>query len=185
MFYSLKGKVTFKGTNYIVIDVRDIGYQVYVSHINDYEIGQEVFVFTHHIIREDDQFLIGFLERLEKDMFLSLIGVKGLGPKTAINALSATTPEMLAKAIASNNISYLKKLPGIGAKAAAQIILDLKGQITGTGEKGDPDRYEDVKQALKQLGFKNTVIDKVLSEINEENATMEQILAIALKKLRK
>ena len=94
-----------------------------------------------------------------------------------------TSPEMLMKAISSNNITYLKRLPGIGAKAASQIILDLKGQLTG--EKGNPDQYEDVKQALKQLGFKNSQIENVLVQINEENATNEQILAIALKKLRK
>lgn len=183
MFYSLNGKITFKGENYVVVDVRDVGYQVFVSHSSDYEVGQEIFLFTHYVVREDDQFLIGFSSRLEKDAFESLINVKGLGPKTAINALSATTPEMLMKAIASNNVTYLKRLPGIGAKAAAQIILDLKGQITG--EKGDPNRYEDVISALKQLGFKNAQIDRVLSDINEENATMEEILAIALKKLRK
>lgn len=183
MFYFLKGTVAFKENSSIVIDVRDIGYKVLVSHIDDYEIGQEVFVFTHQVIREDDQYLVGFPSLLEKEIFLSLIGVKGLGPKTAIGALGATTPEMINRAIASNNIAYLKKLPGIGAKAAAQIILDLKGQLTG--EEGNPEQYEDVKLALKQLGFKNASIDRVLAEINEENATMEQILAIALKKLRK
>lgn len=183
MYYSLNGKVSFIGDNFIVLEVNGVGYQVFVSHVEDYILGQEKFIFTHHIVREDDQYLIGFSSRLEKDAFLSLLDVKGLGPKTAINALSATTPEMLNKAIASNNIAYLKKLPGIGAKAAAQIILDLKGQITG--EKGDPGRYEDVKKALQQLGFKSAAIDRVLAEINEENATMEQVLALALKKLRK
>ena len=120
---------------------------------------------------------------IEKDAFLSLINVKGIGPRIAVNALSATTPEMLYKAINSNNVAYLKRLPGIGAKAAAQIILDVKGQLTGT--KGDPDRYEDVKEALKQLGFKNARIESVLADINEEDASMDEILAIALKKLRK
>ncbi|MDY0178023.1 MAG: Holliday junction branch migration protein RuvA [Erysipelotrichia bacterium] len=183
MYYSLKGKISFIGENFIVIEVGGIGYQVLVSHVEDYVLGEEQFIFTHQVTREDDQYLIGFSSRLEKDAFLSLIGVKGLGPKTAINALKATTPEALNKAIASNNIAYLKRLPGIGAKAAAQIILDLKGQITG--EKGDPERYEDVKKALKQLGFKVAAIDRVLADINEENASMEQVLALALKKLRK
>ena len=87
-------------------------------------------------------------------------------------------------AIASNNVAYLKKLPGIGAKAAAQIILDLKGELTG-GSKGDPGVYEDVYDALKAMGFKGAAIDRVLATINEPGASSEDILRIALSKLRK
>ena len=90
----------------------------------------------------------------------------------------------MVNAIASNNVAYLKKLPGIGAKAAAQIILDLKGQLTG-GSKGDPTVYDEVYEALKGLGFKGAAIDRVLATINEPDATPEQVLKIALNKLRK
>lgn len=183
MYYFLKGKIIYILDSSVVIDVNGVGYETIVSRPNDFSVDQEVTIYTHLVIREDDQYLVGFSSIVEKQAFLSLINVKGIGPKIAINALSATTPEMLMRAIASNNVAYLKKLPGIGGKAAAQIILDLKGQLTG--EKGNPDLYEDVKQALKQLGFKNAQIDRVLADINEENATNEEILAIALKKLRK
>ena len=117
----------------------------------------------------------------KKSVFLSLIKVKGLGPRTAINALKATTPQQVITAIASNNVAYLKKLPGIGAKAAAQIILDLKGVLTG-GEKGNP-VYEDVYDALKEMGFKGAAIDRVLATINEPEAKPEDILRLALSKL--
>ena len=86
-------------------------------------------------------------------------------------------------AIASNNVAYLKKLPGIGGKAAAQIILDLKGELTGS--KGDPGVYEEVYDALKELGFKGAAIDRVLATINEPDAKPEDVLRIALSKLRK
>lgn len=184
MIYFLRGKVSLIDGDTLVVDVRDVGYQVLVSHINDYEIGQEVLIYTYNVVREDEQYLVGFSSLEEKSVFLSLIKVKGLGPKSAIGALSSTTPNDVINAIASNNVAYLKKLPGIGAKAAAQIILDLKGQLTG-GSKGDPGVYEEVYEALKNLGFKGAAIDRVLATINEPDATSEQVLKIALNKLRK
>ena len=184
MIYFLRGKVAHIDSDTVVIDVRDVGYQVYVSHIDDYEIGEEVYLYTYEVIREDDQYLVGFKSLEEKSVFLALIKVKGLGPKSAIGALSSTTPQQVINAIASNNVAYLKKLPGIGAKAAAQIILDLKGELTG-GSKGDPGVYEDVYEALKGLGFKGAAIDRVLATINEPGASSEDILRIALSKLRK
>ena len=186
MIYFLKGKVALKDQDTVVIDVNDVGYQVLVSHIDDFQIGDEVLVYTYNVVREDEQYLVGFTNLDEKSVFLSLIKVKGLGPKSAIGALSSTTPQEVVAAIASNNVAYLKKLPGIGAKAAAQIILDLKGQLTGTGgAKGDPGVYEEVYDALKGLGFKGAAIDRVLATINEPDATTEEVLRMALNKLRK
>ncbi len=184
MIYFLKGRVALIDKDTVIIDVNNVGYQVLVSHINDYEVGDEVLVYTYNVVREDEQYLVGFSSLDEKSVFLSLIKVKGLGPKSAINALSTTTPQEVVNAIASNNVAYLKKLPGIGAKAAAQIILDLKGQLTG-GSKGDPTVYDEVYEALKGLGFKGAAIDRVLATINEPDATPEQVLKIALNKLRK
>lgn len=184
MIYFLKGKVTLKDKDTLVIDVRDVGYQVLVSHIDDYNIGDEVLIYTYNVVREDEQYLVGFSSLEEKSVFLSLIKVKGLGPKSAIGALSSTSPQEVINAIASNNVAYLKKLPGIGAKAAAQIILDLKGELTG-GTKGDPTVYDEVYEALKGLGFKGAAIDRVLATINEPGASTEDILRIALNKLRK
>ena len=183
MIYSLRGKVLLIDGDTVVIDVRDVGYQVLVSHKDQYEVGQEVFLYTYNVVREDEQYLVGFSSLEEKEVFISLIKVKGLGPKTVIGALSACTPNDVKNAIASNNVVYLKKLPGIGAKAAAQIILDLKGELTGT--KGDPTVYDEVADALKELGFKSAAIERVLATINEKDASPEEVLRIALAKLRK
>ncbi len=183
MIYFLRGKVAHIDGDTVIIDVNNVGYQVLVSHLDDYEIGEEAFVYTYEVVREDDQYLVGFRTLEEKAVFLSLIKVKGLGPKSAIGALAATTPQQVINAIASNNVAYLKKLPGIGGKAAAQIILDLKGELTGS--KGDPGVYEEVYEALKELGFKGAAIDRVLATINEPDAKAEDVLRIALAKLRK
>ena len=182
MIYFLRGKVALIEKDSIVIDVRDVGYQMLVSHIESFHVGDEVTVFTYNVVREDENYLIGFTSKEEKEVFMSLIKVKGLGPKTVINALSATSPSEVINAIASNNVAFLKKLPGLGAKAAGQIILDLKGELTGS--KGNPKQYEEVYEALKTLGFKGAAIDRVLATINEPGASNEDILRIALKRLK-
>ena len=182
MIYFLRCKVALINPESIVIDVRDVGYELLVSHIDEFVVGEEVLVYTYNVVREDENYLIGFKTKEEKDVFLSLIKVKGLGPKTVINALSATTPNDVINAIASNNVAFLKKLPGLGAKAAGQIILDLKGELTGS--KGNPKQYEEVYDALKALGFKGAAIDRVLATINEPGASNEDILRIALKRLK-
>ena len=182
MIYFLKGKVKEIGEDSVVIDVHDVGYQFLVSHVDEYKLEEEVFVYTYNVVREDENYLIGFKNKEEKEVFLSLIKVKGLGPKTVINALSATTPNEVISAISSNNVAFLKKLPGLGAKAAGQIILDLKGELTGS--KGNPKQYEEIYEALKTLGFKGAAIDRVLATINEPGASNEDILRIALKKLK-
>lgn len=183
MIYFLKGKIALKTSESVVIDVNNVGYEVFVTHLNEYVVGEEHTIYTYQVVREDEQYLAGFSSNEEKEAFLKLITVKGIGPRTAINAMSATTAEELIKAISANNTTFLKKLPGIGAKAAQQIILDLKGQLTGS-VKGDPNQYDEVRAALKSLGFKNAKIDEVLSQINVVDATNDEILRLALKKLK-
>lgn len=183
MICFLKGIIVGTNETAVTIDVHDVGYEVLVAKSSDFALGELTTIYTYEVVREDDQFLVGFKTIEEKNVFLSLIKVKGLGPKTVINAMSATTPNEIIAAISSNNVAFLKKLPGLGAKAAGQIILDLKGELTGT--KGNPKQYDEVYEALKELGFKGAAIDRVLASINEVNATSEDILRIALTKLRK
>lgn len=182
MYYSFKGIITYIDQDYLVIEVNDIGYQIFVPHIKDYKINDVVKIYVYNVVREDEQYLVGFSSLDEKKAFLSLISVKGIGPRIALNALSATSPNDLFNAIAANNVSYLKKLPGIGAKAAAQIILDLKGQLTTT--EANVNQYQEVREALKSIGFKVKRIDEVLSTINIPNATNEEIIKEALKALK-
>lgn len=183
MYFSFKGPITYIGKDFVVIEVNNIGYQVFVPHLDDFSIGKEVTIYLYNVVREDEQYLAGFSSIEEKEAFLSLISVKGIGPRTALNAMSKTTAKDMFAAIASNNVTYLKKLPGIGAKAASQIILDLKGQLTSS--EANPNQYDEVREALKSIGFKVKQIDNVLSSINIPDATNEEILREALKKLKK
>lgn len=183
MYYSFKGTVVDILKDAIALDVHDVTYLLLVSRPQEFAIGQDALVYAYEVYNENDHYLVGFSSKVEKQAFISLIQVKGIGPKTALNALKETTPDELFKAIQANNTTYLKRLPGIGPKAAAQIILDLKGQLAETDQKGNPKQYDEVRSALKNLGFKNKDIDDVLASINEPNMSNEDILRLALRKL--
>jgi len=184
MYYSFQGRIALVEPDYIVIEVGGIGFQVFVPHADKFRLLEEKTILVYQVVREDEEYLVGFESEYEKEAFLSLISVKGIGPRTALGAMSATSAEDLFNAIAANNITFLKKLPGIGAKAASQIILDLKGQLTGS-PSGNPNQYDEVRDALKGLGYKVKEIENVLAIINEKDATNEDILRLALKKLKK
>ena len=185
MIYSLKGVVSDVRKDRIVVDLGSIAYEVLVARSDDFALGEESKVFTYEVLTQDDHYLVGFLDKNEKEAFCSLIEVKGIGPKTALGALGATHPSELFAAIEANNTAFLKKLPGIGPKAAAQIILDLKGKLVKTDEKGHPEAYEEVASGLKGLGFKKAEIDRALASITVSGLSNAEILRLALQKLRK
>lgn len=184
MYYSFTGKIVDVSEASVAIDVNGIAFELLVSRPLEWTKGSDATIYVYEVFNENDHYLVGFSTKLEKDAFISLIQVKGIGPKTAINALSSTTPDELFKAISVSNTAYLKKLPGIGPKAAAQIILDLKGKLASAVSKTDETKYEDVRAALKSMGFKAKDIDDALSGINDPNATNEQVLRMALRKIK-
>ena len=189
MYNYLNGKITEKGIDYIVVECYGIGYHVFVSRSDDFLLDEYAKVYTYLAVREDDMTLYGFKTKEEKNLFLKIISVSGIGPKTAISILSVTTPQSFIQAIELGNTGYLKKLPGIGSKSASQIILDLKGKlVVEVNEKTavvvNKD-LEDTKEALKGLGFKVSDIDSVLKVVGEEKLTSQQYLKKALQLLRK
>ena len=187
MYYSFTGQIVNIERETIAIALNSgIAYELLVARTSDFSYNENATVYVHEVFNENDHYLVGFKDKLEKEAFISLIKVKGIGPKTAITALGATNPQDLMKAIAANNTTFLKKLPGIGPKAAAQIILDLKGRLAdGGGAKGNPDQYDEVREGLKSLGFKVKAIDDALATINEPGLTNQEVLRLALKKLKK
>ncbi len=183
MIYYLKGIIKEKHEHEVIIDVHDVAYSLFVSHPDSYSIDEEYLIYTYDVIREDEEYLIGFSSLEEKTLFTSLIKVKGLGPKTVITALCDVTPEMVVDAIKANNVAFLKRLPGIGGHAAAQIILDLKGELADSN--ANPGEYETAYNALKDMGFKGAAIDRTLAKINAPTGTAEEMIALALKELGK
>lgn len=186
MYYSFEGTIVYNdGKGTIAIETGPIAYELMVSRSEDFALGKVYKVFVYEVFNENEHYLVGFPSMLEKEAFLSLIAVKGIGPKTALGALGATKAEDLFKAIAASNTAFLKKLPGIGPKAAAQIVLDLRGKLEESALRngGTPEQYEEVAEALKSLGFKKKDIDDTLSSINETNLSKEELLRLALRKL--
>ncbi len=183
MYSYIKGIVTLIESNYIVLDNNGIGYLIYTPNPYSFKENEETLVWIYQNIREDEMTFYGFKTKEEKDLFLKLIEVKGLGCKMALPMLATGSISGIVDAIERENILYLKKFPKIGDKVAKQIILDLKGKLNNNITISK-DSNEEVIEALKGLGYKQADIVKVLPKVNS-NETLEQQIKEALKLLLK
>lgn len=134
----LKGTITHIFENSCFIDVHGVGYRAIVSGstLGNLTIGKDTMLYTYMSVSENDITLYGFLTQDEYELFLLLITVNGIGPKLAVNALGAVTPDQMRLAISQSNMSVLTKLPGIGKKTANRLVLELKDKV-GTPGDGD------------------------------------------------
>ena len=169
MYDYIIGKITYIKNNAIVVDNSGIGYLVYVSNPYSFEINNEYKVFIYQHITEDENTLYGFKSIEEKDLFLKLISVKGLGCKMALPILAVGEINGIMDTIERENILYLKKFPKIGDKLARQMILDLKGKLEfiGVGISDDQINTEnELKEVLLGLGYKEKEIIPVLAKVD-------------------
>ncbi len=183
----LRGRIESITSESVCIDVDGVGYDVMVSNPSKFSLYQETLVYTYLKISENDISLYGFLFKEEKELFLKLISVKGIGPKSAISMMSKADYSNIIEAIEVGNLNYLKKLPGIGPKAAQQIILDLKGHLKVDKVeviKENP-KHKEAKEALKTFGFKVNEIDLALSKIQDTDLEIDEIIFKALQFLNK
>ena len=171
----IKGLVEIIESNYIVLENNGIGYEIYTPNPYSFSLGKEYKVFIYEYIREDEHTLYGFKDSEEKELFLKLIDVKGLGPKMALPMLALGSIEGIEDAIEKGNILYLKKFPKIGDKVARQIILDLKGKLTSDSSTSNDANYEELIEALKGLGYKPNDIKKILPKISSDLGIEDQI----------
>ncbi|MCI1735659.1 MAG: Holliday junction branch migration protein RuvA [Bacilli bacterium] len=185
MFYYLHGLVTVHTDDSIVVECQGVGYDCLVSHPEDFPVGENMFVFTCFYSHEDEQFLVGFKTLEEKALYLALTSVKGIGPKTALSALSATSTQRLKMAIEASDALFLMQLPGIGKKNASQIILDLKGKLTTDllADHTSNPNAEKAREALKELGFKDKEIAAAFETITQPGLSVEDYTRLALRNL--
>jgi Holliday junction DNA helicase RuvA len=131
----LRGKPALVDSDFVVLDVRDVGYRVFCP--NPYAFAgkseQQVTLFIHHHVREDAITLFGFATREEQALFRKLLDVTGIGPRVALGVLSGGSPERIVSAIQSDDLTFLTRLPGIGKKTAQRIVLDLKDKLDSIG----------------------------------------------------
>lgn len=184
MYSYIKGIVTDVKPGYIIIENNNIGYKINTPNPYYFKENNEYKVYTYEYIREDEHSLYGFNNIEEKDLFLKLIEVKGVGPRTALPMLATGSIPGIIDAINRENILYLKKFPKIGEKGAKQIILDLKGKVHSDEEYNNETENDDVVEALKVLGYKSSDIMNVIPKINK-NETIENQIKEALKLLLK
>lgn len=189
MIERLCGEVFLIETDYIGVDVQGVGYQVYVVNPYAFGEGDAVTIFTHHVVREDAALLYGFATREERKLFRSLLAVSGVGPKAALAMLSASSPAKIVAAIQSENTSFLVKLPGIGKKTAARLVLDLKDKLSfdlpvldeTVVETTSSDERQTVVEALTALGYSDTEATKLVEKSYVANQSVEEWIRAALR----
>lgn len=196
MYEYLTGTISIVAPQYIVIDVNGVGYKLLVA--NPYRFSEDpqkqVRVFVYQAVRDDSISLFGFTDQAEKRLFMQLINVSGIGPKSALAILANPDHQGLVDAIANNNIGYLTKFPGIGKKTASQIVLDLKDKLAdaASGDLFELDRgtveptnqaLSDALAALKALGYKEREIKRVEKKLQDDSGTTDEYLRQALRLL--
>ncbi|MCK4838122.1 MAG: Holliday junction branch migration protein RuvA, partial [Desulfobulbaceae bacterium] len=132
MIASLRGVLAHKSPEHLIVDVGGVGYEVFYSPTGLHRLpenGEDIFLYIYTNVREDAFNLYGFLEIKEKEMFVLLTGVSGIGPKVAVNILAGMGPGDLASAIANTDLGRLVKLPGVGKKTAERLCLELKDKV--------------------------------------------------------
>lgn len=196
MIAYVKGSLDTKTDSFVIIDVQGIGYKVFMpskSIESLGEIGEVVKVYTYYYVREDNISLYGFSSNEELRMFELLISVSGVGAKSAIAMLSEITPSSFALAVISDDISKLVKIPGVGKKTAARIILELKDKLknetaiekteeVNVAIEKDNNAGEAIA-ALQVLGYTKKEIEKVFEKIDTKNLELEEIIKQGLKYL--
>lgn len=187
MYSYIKGRVVDLESNHIVVDNNGIGYQIYVSNPYEFKRNEELLLYVYQQVKEDGLLLFGFKTKEAKDLFLKLILVKGIGPKTAIGILAIGDISLIINAVETKNVAYLKKIPGIGPKAAQQIILDLQGKFNGIQGAVliQNSELDEAGEVLIALGYKKNEVDKVIGvlskEQNDTNGYVKKALSLLVK----
>lgn len=197
MYDYIKGKLTKITAKFIVVEAGGLGYIIYVANPYSFSesVNQDVQIYLHHVVREDAHLLFGFHSDEEKDVFLKLISVSGIGPMTALAIVAVDDNEGLVNAIDNSDIKYLMKFPKIGKKTAQQMILDLAGKFvdapmengkaTKTKTVATNEQLDEAMEALLALGYKASELKKIKAFFEGTNETAEQYIKSALKMLMK
>lgn len=196
MISYIKGKLEAKNLDNVIVEIGGIGYKIFMSATSMDrlgEVGTEVKVHTYMRVREDDISLYGFCTNEELKMFEQLLGVSGVGAKVALSILANISPSSFALAIITGDLNTLKSLPGIGAKSAQRMILELKDKMktqealetefipAKTAIKND--KAKDAIEALQVLGYARRDIDLAISKIDTNELSVEEIIKQGLKYL--
>ena len=196
MIARLEGELLDKQAPCVLIDVNGVGYEVNVSLntlVSLPEIGANLALLTHFVVREDAQTLYGFISSRERELFRALIKVNGVGPKMALGILSGMTVDEFSTAVFSEDIGLLVKLPGVGKKTAERLVIEMRDIIDSVGLTSTIDSNNENKDvrleaegALISLGYKQQDVSKIMSKLDLKSvSTAEDIIRLALKSIAK
>lgn len=183
MIAFVNGIVKIIRNDRVVLDVHGVGYEVYLANALSQKMNEELFLYTYQHVREDAILLFGFIKEEDYEVFMRLINVKGIGPKTAQTMLSVCSGKEMIEAIENDDIKRLKSLPGIGAKTAGQIVLDLKGKFVSLETIDSPVSnpvWTQVQDALLSLGYKTNQLTKIKKEFENTELGEDEMLRQAL-----
>ena len=195
MYAYIKGSLEIKSNDHVIVEANGVGYRIFMSSNAIQRLGEinsVVKVFTHYHVREDNISLYGFCNLEELRMFELLISVSGVGAKSAIAILSNIAPSKFALAVISNDVKELTKLPGIGAKSAQRIILELKDKLKteeSIAAESDfevqsvlakDDNMHEALSALQVLGYPQKDAMKAVNSIDCKELSVEDIIKKAL-----
>ena len=183
MIAFVNGIVKIIRNDRVVLDVHGVGYEVYLANALSQKMNAELFLYTYQHVREDAILLFGFIKEEDYEVFMRLINVKGIGPKTAQTMLSVCSGKEMIEAIENDDIKRLKSLPGIGAKTAGQIVLDLKGKFVSLETSDSPVSnpvWTQVQDALLSLGYKTNQLTKIKKEFENTELGEDEMLRQAL-----
>lgn len=188
MYEYFEGIVKAIYPDYLVLDVGQIGYKIFSPNPYSYDLNGTYTIYIEQIIRENAHTLYGFASLEQKSLFLSLLTVSGIGPKSALAIMASENTQSLANAIENGEVQYLTKFPGVGKKTASQIVLDLKGKLGQFTQETTVDAaLKDALLALVALGYTQKEVDRISKTLaeNPEQTTDEYIkqgLRLLLKK---
>jgi len=171
----IKGIIVEIGAGYIVIENNGIGYHVFVGNPYVYREALEYTVYLYNYVKEDEYSLYGFKKKEERNLFLKLINVKGLGPKMALPMVSTGNTSDVIEAIERENLVYLTKFPKVGDKVAKQIILDLKGKLADHQDLFAVKDLDELVDALSALGYKKNDIKTILPKVDATKELEDQV----------
>lgn len=175
MYGYLEGKIMYQTSNSVIIDVNGIGFNVFVPNPYLYELDKVSRIFIYNHVREDENSLYGFKTLEEKELFMKLINVKGMGPKVASGMFATGSISGIVDAINKENLLYLTKFPKIGEKLARQVILDLKGKLNVDVNEVEDSSIEELVGVLESLGYKGSEINKIIPQIDASKPLEEQV----------
>ncbi|MDN6616913.1 MAG: Holliday junction branch migration protein RuvA [Enterococcus sp.] len=196
MYEYITGRLTFISPRYVVLDVNGIGYQIALGNPYRYssKMEQSETIYVQQIIREDAHLLYGFETLAEKELFLRLLSVSGIGPKSGLAIMANEDHQGLIQAIEAGDVTYLTKFPGVGKKTAQQMVLDLKGKLAELVddpmslfyEGNDDTALAEAMEALQALGYSPKEIKKVEKILEKETLqNTDDYLRAALKLMMK